>query len=138
MHRLLYDTHNDTPTSLFGPRASLKKVNIVGACLVTFLDEEHDWTTEYLSVGRNFSSKVTLLVRGEPFFDPITCEGRVVMAGGELMVGSIFTFWLFEGVAVSSTFLGVDPAAEEVSGQVVVGAAVVVVVVAVGGGAGGG
>lgn len=66
-----------------------------------------------------------------------SCEGRVVMAGGELMVGSMFTFWLFEGVAVSSSFLGVDPA-EEVSGQVVVGAAAVVVVAAVGGGAGGG
>ena len=24
----LYDTHNDTPTSLFGPRAGPKKVNI--------------------------------------------------------------------------------------------------------------
>ena len=60
------------------------------------------------------------------------------MAGGELMVGSMFTFWLFEGVAVSSGFLGVEPA-EEVSGQVVAEAAVVVVVaVVVGGGAGGG
>ena len=59
------------------------------------------------------------------------------MAGGELMVGSMFTFWLFEGVAVSSGFLGVDPA-EEVSGQVVAEAAVVVVVAVVGGGAGGG
>ena len=58
------------------------------------------------------------------------------------MVGSIFTFWLFEGVAVSSGFLGVDPA-DEVSGHDVVGkAAVVVVGVAAaavdGGGAGGG
>ena len=60
---------------------------------------------------------------GEPFFgrfnlNPITCEGRVVMAGGELIAGSMFTFWLLEGGAASSGFLGVDPA-DEVSGQVV-------------------
>ena len=62
------------------------------------------------------------------------------MAGGELMAGSMFTFWLFEGVAVSSAgFLGVEPDTEEVSGEVIAEAAVVVVVaVVVGGGAGGG
>ena len=58
------------------------------------------------------------------------------------MVGSMFTFWLFEGVPVSSGFLGVDPA-DEVSGPDVVGKAAVVVVgvaaaVAVDGGAAGG
>jgi len=60
----------------------------------------------------------------------------VVMAGGELIAGSMFTFWLLEGGAASSGFLGVDPA-DEVSGQVVVeGVAVVVAVVVVGAGGG--